>query len=711
MFASLGLLPTLLAAASSAILLPRLGLSLLTALLLLIFLLATARLLLSLRLLLRRLLNVFAALLLLSFRLLLLHALPALALPTLARVTGIRRAISRAIARLLVAFILLSRPRRRLLRRQRSRGGIDLQHPPGRPHSVRGIRASVDGNSPVFKLASRVGADLFRHKLQQAIECPFPAAARQHPLRLRRCPRHTGLDTDTREPKIRIQRPHANSYRRTRRHPHRRFSRLLDRDLGSQIGHHLDAVLDLLELHLLSASQRHSPRLKEQPIRDMLRGSAVGIHLHHKRSARPRQIARPHLQFQIAAAVAIEIDPGRLKWLVTLSNEHDPRPFDRPQVALPGHFLVLPLHVGRKLIPHLADKQRWRIDHCHPYRLAPSITRGNAERNRLIESAGPVWKHGRIPRATLRFAANPRHLRPPGNSLRMSVALVKQRRHGDRRLLVAPKAADRGRHDQLAAADDRGRTVLDFDAAAVCGIAAGRCISAGGRDVSLFPRHPPAEPREFELDPCRRGNASPRGQQPSRGGEDAFGRRQRVDACQSHHQRQSIGEPHRQRAIDEGLRGHGGEPLRGPSLQRPHDRRRIALWMRLHEHRVDNVVVEFRMIPFDHSGRIDEIDAIPRQRQNPANRSGHERQQAEREPSPPRPMGQAAHHHPVLQQDAAGQPGKRSQTGPQQERRQGDPFQVGTGSGKPPGEIPLRLRVGLAVVDPTADDQRLGCWV
>ena len=59
----------------------------------LIFLLATARLLLSLRLLLRRLLNVLAALLLLSFRLLLLHALPALALPTLARVTSIRRPV------------------------------------------------------------------------------------------------------------------------------------------------------------------------------------------------------------------------------------------------------------------------------------------------------------------------------------------------------------------------------------------------------------------------------------------------------------------------------------------------------------------------------------------------------------------------------------------------------------------------------------------
>ena len=133
--------------------------------------------------------------------------------------------------------------------------------------------------------------------------------------------------------------------------------------------------------------------------------------------------------------------------------------------------------------------------------------------------------------------------------------------------------------------------------------------------------------------------------------------------------------------------------------------------MGLHEHGIDEVVVEFGMLPFDRPCRVDQIHPIPHQWQDPANgrrTNGHEPTE---EPCPPGPSGQTASHEPVLEHHATRHPDDCSDTDAEQEGRDRDPLVVGTGCGKPSGEIPLRLGVGLAVFGPRADGKRLRRWV
>ena len=262
---------------------------------------------------------------------------------------------------------------------------------------VRLAGTRVYRHSTVFKFATSPSTESLRHELQHTVESPSPLAAGQHDLRLRRAALHPGLDADTRETEIGVERPHPHRHRRPWRHAGRRLTRLLDRDLRSQVGQHLDPVFEFFHFHLLAAGQRRAAGLEEQPVGSMFGCRPVGIHLQHERPCRPRQIARPHLELQVAAAVASEIDPGRLERLVALGNDHDACALDRPQVTLPGHRLALATHIGRKLIAHLAHEQRGRIDQRHADRLAPRIAGVNREHQRLIQPAGRVGKHGRVP--------------------------------------------------------------------------------------------------------------------------------------------------------------------------------------------------------------------------------------------------------------------------------------------------------------------------
>ena len=61
--------------------------------------------------------------------------------------------------------------------------------------------------------------------------------------------------------------------------------------------------------------------------------------------------------------------------------------------------------------------------------------------------------------------------------------------------------------------------------------------------------------------------------------------------------------------------------------------------MRLDEHRVDEIVVEFGVFLLDHPRRVDEIHAIPHQRQNPADARRRDRRKPRQQPGPPRQAG------------------------------------------------------------------------
>ena len=268
---------------------------------------------------------------------------------------------------------------------------------------------------------------------------------------------------------------------------------------------------------------------------------------------------------------------------------------------------------------------------------------------------------------------------------------------------------DHTAHHELPAAHERGPSGIDLDTSGVCRVAAGACFTAGAgqSDGGLFPWHSPAQERRFEPHACWRRHTRPRRQQTSSGGKHALRRRERIDARQSDEQGQRISQSHGQRAVDDGLRGHGGEPLRCASLERPHDRGGVSLGMRLHEDGVDQIVVEFGMLSLDHAGRVDKIHAIPHQRHNPADAGRDDRREPRQQPDPPRPPGQATRHEPVFEHHAARHPDESGHTGPEQKRGEGDPLVVGGGSGEPPCEIAFRLGVGLAVVAPPADGERL----
>ena len=410
-----------------------------------------------------------------------------------------------------------ARTRRHLFRRPRRCRGIDLQQFPGGVRHVRLIGPRVHGHAPILERAPRPRPETLRHQLHRALERGPALAAGQHDLRLCRTALDPCLDADSGEAEIRIDRPHPHGHGCPRRHPSRRFLRLLDRDFRRQIGLHLDPMFEFLRLHLLLSDERRAARLEEQPIGAVLRGRPLRVHLQHERATRPGQVTRPDLELEIAVSIASEIDPCRLERLVALGDDHDTRALDRPEITLPRHRLALAARVGRKLVPHLAHEKRRRVDHRHADGLAPRIAGMHGEYHRLIQPAGRIGQHGRIPLPVAHLAADPRHLDTPRHGRSVDGAAVEQRRHGDHRSLVAPQASDRTAHHQLPTANQRAPAHIDRDAPGIVRIHAGGIT--GGR---LLPGHPPPQVRRRELHPRGRRHAGPRRQQPCCGREHAL---------------------------------------------------------------------------------------------------------------------------------------------------------------------------------------------
>ena len=366
-------------------------------------------------------------------------------------------------------------------------------------------------------------------------------------------------------------------------------------------------------------------------------------------------------------------------------------------------------------------------------RFAPRITRLDCEGHRLIEPAGCIRKHCGITLPAAGLPADPVHLHTPRQRSPIDGPAVEQRRHGDRWPLVLPQAADQAVDCQLPTTHERGRARIDTDAPlvlclgilnpAVGSIAVGFLVAlhirgrpagdlidlvAGYHSWQFLPWHPPCQSGRLQPHTCRRCHAGPRSQQPRRGGEHALGCCQRIDTGQRHDQGQGIREPHGHGAIDDGFHRHGGEPLCGPPLQGSHHGGYVAIRMRFHEHGIDQVVVQFRMLPLDHAGRVDQIDAIPHQRQDPADTRGDDRHEGRQQPRPPGPPRQAPRDQPVFEHHAKRHPDQCGQSRPEQKRRDRDPLEVGARGSKTLGEITLRFGVGLAVVAPSADGEGLG---
>ena len=591
--------------------------------------------------------------------------------------------------------LVARRPRCRILRRPRWRGGVDLERLPAGVRDVRRLRPRVDRHGAVFEHAPRPRPEPLGHDPHASFEDARLLFGEQRDALLDRSAAQSRLDANACQAEIGIERPHADRHGRARGHPRRRFPRLLDRHFRGEIRDHLDAMLHRLDDLRLPRRSRGGPRPKHESIEGMRRARAVGVHLQRKRLRHSRQIGRFFIERQVVVAVAFKIDPGGIERLVAFGDDRHLRSLDGPDVALPFDGLRLPSGVGRIVVAQLAHEQRRRIDDRDLHRLTACIPRRDHDLDRLVEAAGGIGKRDgeSLEPRRLGRSSQPRHRFPTIHlGLPRCRAAIDRSAGGERRdchdrLLVAPQAADVCGDHELPATHERGRARLDDEPAAFGAV--GVCIAA----ARLFAGHPPGKLERLNRHPRRRRPTRPRRKQPRRARDETLRRKQFIETCRPDEGGEREGQPQGRRAVDHALRRHVGKPLRGSPLERPHDHWRARLGMRLHEHSVDEVVVKFGVFALDGPRRIDEVDAIPHERHDPADDRGRERHEPRDEPCPADGPRQAARHDPVLHHDARRQPDERRDTRAQQERRQGHALVVGPRGGQTLREVTIRLRV------------------
>ena len=400
--------------------------------------------------------------------------------------------------------LLTTRLRRRFLGHPRRRAGVDLQRLPGRIGNIRRLRPRVDGHGPVFEHAARFRPQPLRHEPQGSLENAGPLLGEQCDLGLERSALQPSFDADACQCEVGIECPHPNGDGRRRWHPGRRFPRLLDRHLGSKIRDHLDPMLHRLDDLRFTARRRRRPRPKEQAIDRVFGAGTVGIHLQRKRPRHPRQVVRLLREFQVMIAVAVKIQPRILEGLVALGDDGHLRALEGADVSLPlDNFALLP-RIRWKVVPHLANEQRRRVDNGDSHRLAPGIAGPNHDLDGVIEAAGTVGKHRRKPPARTGVggpiqpggspSANHLHLprcgRRAGGQSRGTIghAAGRRRRHCHQRLLVAAQSADVGRHHELPSAHERGGGPIDRKATTI-----ESADTHAGIHAVLFARHSPGK--------------------------------------------------------------------------------------------------------------------------------------------------------------------------------------------------------------------------
>ena len=86
-------------------------------------------------------------------------------------------------------------------------------------------------------------------------------------------------------------------------------------------------------------------------------------------------------------AVAVKIQPRILEGLVALGDDGHLRALEGADVSLPlDNFALLP-RIRWKVVPHLANEQRRRVDNGDSHRLAPGIAGPNHDLDGVIEAA------------------------------------------------------------------------------------------------------------------------------------------------------------------------------------------------------------------------------------------------------------------------------------------------------------------------------------
>ena len=428
-----------------------------------------------------------------------------------------------------------------------------------------------------------------------------------------------------------------------------------------------------------------------EPVGGKLRTAAIGIKLQGERAGGEGPRRPLDRERHIPPTVAAEIDGRRLERPIGFRRDRDPRAFHALDVALPGQRLVRAAGVGRILVPHLPHEQCRHVAEPDANPLAAGVARGDHQVHRLVE---PAILAGHHDRPQPRRAGPQRH--GPGRPGRIRSAVVAERPHDQLRWLARGKPLDLGGHNELPAAIEFGDAADHFDTPTRC-----RC----GRRI--LPRHPPGQPRRGDAHPRRRRKSAPGRDQSRCRQNEALGGEELVEAGQADERRQHPREPDGRRAIHHPLVGNARQPASGPAPERLHHCLRRLARPLLDEDGVDEVVVEFGMIPLERPGGIDEVHAIPHERHDPADRGHGHRRQACGQPHPAGPGRQSPGQAPVLDQDARQDPGHGPDRDGQQKRRHRHALHVRNRRGEPAGEILLRLGALGRIAAPRPNRERI----
>ena len=177
------------------------------------------------------------------------RAAAVLALLIRGSVAGLRFAIAA------VVFVRLGVVRRCRWRLTGRSARIDRERIPFGDRDVGGIRPRVLRDPAILEHLAGPRSERGRNQRGRATE-RLPSTNEQFltgSLRTRSEPR---LHRDTREAKVRIDRPQPHGHRRVGRHPNHLLGGLLDRNLGRQVRQHLDPVLHLVDHRRLPLRER-----------------------------------------------------------------------------------------------------------------------------------------------------------------------------------------------------------------------------------------------------------------------------------------------------------------------------------------------------------------------------------------------------------------------------------------------------------------------
>ena len=331
--------------------------------------------------------------------------------------------------------------------------GIDLERPPFRPRDVRRLRPVVRSHGPIFEHAPRTGPLLGRHDRCIDLQHARLLAAKHLNLGPALAPLQPRLDRHSRDREIRVERPHPHGHRRVGRHPEHLLPRLLDRHFGSQVGRHVDPVLELLEHHFFAVARPRPSRHEAEPIRARSRPRAIGIEPQREAPRRPRQVVLADPQGHVLLAVAAEIDPGGVERPVALRDDRHAGALDAAQVALPGEGLRRPPRVFGIVVLHLPHQERRRIDHGHPQPITRCVASGDHELEPVVEAARRVGQDRHLP--SLRVG---HHGHSPGWRRRVESTVVADATHEHFGPFIAIEAAHPARQHELPATHDRDRS-------------------------------------------------------------------------------------------------------------------------------------------------------------------------------------------------------------------------------------------------------------